>query len=87
MTKKRRYEAHHDALNDKRIEQAVSENRPCTIGQNAHGQSPLEWAKGRKPEVWAWIIWRDGPATKIPPSRPRGMGLGPGLLCEAVRRE
>jgi len=26
----------------------------------------LATQRGRAPDVWAWIIWRDAPATKIP---------------------
>ena len=31
-----------------------------------YGLEPIEWQRGRAPEVWAWITWRDAPATKIP---------------------
>ena len=37
-----------------------------TLPHQAYGPEPVQWVKGRKPEVWAWIIWRDAPATKIP---------------------
>ncbi len=66
MTRNRRYEATYDALNDQRILQATAQLAPCTLPQQAYGPEPVQWAKGRKPEVWAWITWRDAPATKIP---------------------
>lgn len=66
VTKNRRYEAHYDALNDQRIEQAAEQLAPCTLPHQAFGPQPIEWQRGRNPEVWAWITWRDGPATKIP---------------------
>lgn len=66
MTKNRRYEAHYDHLNDMRIEEAAARLTPCTLPMQAFGRNPLEWASGSKPPVWAWIIWSDGPASRIP---------------------
>ena len=66
VTKNKRYEAHFDALNDARILQATAQLAPCTLPLQAYGPEPIEWQRGRMPEVWAWITWRDGPATKIP---------------------
>lgn len=67
MTKNRRYEAHYDALNDQRIAEAATRPEPCTLPQQAYGPSPIEWAPRRQaPTVWAWISWKDGPATRIP---------------------
>jgi hypothetical protein len=66
LTKNRRYESTYDALNDHRIAQAVENNQPITIGMDAYGPQPIEWARDRPPQVWAWISWRDGPATRIP---------------------
>jgi hypothetical protein len=66
VTKNRRYEATYDALNDQRILQASAQLAPCTLPQQAYGPEPVQWAKGRKPEVWVWITWRDAPATRIP---------------------
>lgn len=65
MTKNRRYEAHYDALNDQRILQTATRLTPCTLPQQAYGPQPLEWAKGPKPEVWAWITWQEAPASRI----------------------
>jgi hypothetical protein len=39
---------------------------PCTLPQQARGPEPIQRQRGRPPEVWAWIIWRDAPAAKIP---------------------
>jgi len=66
VTKNRRYEAHDDALNDERILQSTAQLAPCTLPQQAYGPEPIEWQRGRMPEVWAWITWRDAPATRIP---------------------
>jgi len=66
VTKNKRYERHYDALNDQRIAQSVAQDSPCTLPASAYGPQPLEWARGRAPEVLAWISWRDAPATKIP---------------------
>lgn len=66
ITKNRRYEAHYDKLNDQRILDAAAGPAPCTLPQQAYGPNPIAWASGTKPPVWAWITWRDGPATKIP---------------------
>ena len=66
MTKNKRYEAHFNALNDARILQATAQLAPCTLPQQAYGPEPIEWQRGRAPGVWAWITWRDAPATKIP---------------------
>lgn len=61
----KRYEAHYDALNAKRV--AESSARPmCTLPVDAYGPQQIEWATSRPPEVWAWITWRDGPATRMP---------------------
>lgn len=67
MTKNKRYEAHYDELNDQRILQATANLAPCTLPQPAYGPEPIEWAPPRQqPPVWAWIIWSNAPATKIP---------------------
>ena len=66
MTKNKRYESTYDRLNDQRILQATAQLAPCTLPQRAYGLEPIQWQRGRAPEVWAWIIWRDAPATKIP---------------------
>lgn len=66
MTHNRRYEAHYDALNHQRMLQAAGQDAPCTLPASAYGPEPIEWARERPPTVWAWIIWRDSPATKIP---------------------
>lgn len=67
MTKNRRYEAHYDALNDERIQQSTTRRRACTLGSNAYGPQPIQWApRGRLPEVWAWISWADEPTSRIP---------------------
>lgn len=66
MTKNRRFEAHYDRLNDQRILQATAQLAPCTLPQQAYGPEPIQWVSGRPPEVWAWITWRDAPASKIP---------------------
>lgn len=66
MTKNRRYEAHYDALNDKRSAEAPS--RPTTLPAAAYGPHELEWVPiGRSaPPVWAWASWPDRPAERIP---------------------
>jgi hypothetical protein len=61
-----RHEAHFDRLNDRRIDQATAQLAPTTLPQQAYGPEPIEWQRTRQPEVWAWISWRDGPATRIP---------------------
>ena len=66
ITKNRRYEAHYDKLNDQRILDAAAGVAPCTLPQQAYGPNPIVWASGSKPPVWAWIIWKEGPATRIP---------------------
>lgn len=66
MTKNRRYESTYDALNDQRIMQAAAQLAPCTLPQQAYGPEPIQWVRGRPPEVWVWITWRDAPASKIP---------------------
>lgn len=66
MTKNRRYEAHYDQLNDKRIEQAAERLTPCTLPMQAYGPNPIEWApRSDQPEVWAWVTWADAPASRI----------------------
>lgn len=68
MTKNRRYEAHFDALNDARIAEAAARGRePGTLPMQAYGPRALHWPQrgGQRP-VWAWINWREGPATRIP---------------------
>jgi hypothetical protein len=66
VTHNARYESTYDRLNDQRILQATAQLAPCTLPQQAYGPEPIRWQRGRAPEVWAWIIWRDAPATKIP---------------------
>jgi hypothetical protein len=66
ITKNKRYEHFFDGLNDQRILQATAQLAPCTLPQQAYGSEPIQWQRGRAPEVWAWISWRDAPATKIP---------------------
>lgn len=66
MGTSKRYAAHYDELAAQRIAESMSENQPTTLGQNAYGPQPITWERGRKPPVWAWISWRDGPATRIP---------------------
>ena len=66
MTKNRRYEAYYDALNDLRIHEAAERPRPVTLPQQAFGPEPIEWVKGSRPAVWAWVQWDRGPATRIP---------------------
>lgn len=41
-------------------------NEPCTLPMQAYGKQPIEWVKSPHPAVWAWITWREGPATRIP---------------------
>lgn len=65
MTKNRRYEAHYDALNDMRIEEAASVLTPTTLPVQAYGRQTIEWTRPGVP-VWAWISWADGAATRIP---------------------
>ena len=66
MTKNRRYEAHYDALNDRRIAQASAQLSPCTLPRQAYGPTEITWApREAQPEIWAWISWKDAPATHI----------------------
>ncbi len=37
----------------------------CTLPMQAFGPNEIEWVKGSKPPVWAWISWAEGPATRI----------------------
>ena len=61
----RRYEAHFDALTDRR--RAEAPPHPCTLPSPAYGAQPLEWAEvGERPAVWAWISWRHRPAERLP---------------------
>ena len=64
VTKNRRYEAHYDALNDRRI--AEAEQRPCTLPSSAYGPQPIEWADRSRPAVWAWITWPHKIAERVP---------------------
>lgn len=66
MTKNRRYEAHYDELNDRAIERAALDLMPTTLPLQAYGPEPIVWARRPQPEVWAWISWRDAPASKVP---------------------
>lgn len=67
MGSSKRYAAHYDELNAQRAAQSAAEQSdPCTLPSQAYGPQPIAWERGRKPEVWAWISWRDGPATRIP---------------------
>lgn len=66
MGTSKRYAAHYDELNRQRLAESDADNHPITIGQDAYGAQPITWERERKPEVWAWISWRDGPATRIP---------------------
>lgn len=66
MTKNRRYEAYYDTLNDRKIAQAAAELTPTTLPLQAYGPEPIEWAPQPHPMVWAWISWRDAPASKVP---------------------
>lgn len=65
MTKNRRYEAHYDTLNDRKIAEAPS--RPTTLPTRAYGPNELAWLpRGvSAPAVWAWISWRDRPAERV----------------------
>lgn len=67
LTKNRRYEAHYDALNDERILQGTTRRHACTLGSDAYGPQPIQWApRGQLPKVWAWISWANEPASRIP---------------------
>lgn len=67
LTKNRRYEAHYDQLNDDRMLQAAAQQAPTTLPMQAYGPEPVVWApRDQQPPVWAWITWRDAPATRIP---------------------
>ena len=63
MTKNRRYEAHYDALNDRRM--AAAPVSPCSLPMQAYGPQKVTWVPKPLP-VWAWIIWPDRPAEKLP---------------------
>lgn len=63
LTKNRRYEAYYDALNDARI--AAAPLPPCSLPRQAYGPQEIVWAREPVP-VWAWIIWPDRPAEKLP---------------------
>ena len=66
MTKNKRYEAHYDALNDQRIAQASAQLSPCTLPRQTYGPTPIRWApRDAQPEIWAWISWKDAPASRI----------------------
>jgi hypothetical protein len=67
VTKNRRYEAHYDELNDRKILQATAEMTPTTLPLQAYGPEPVVWApRDAQPAVWAWISWTRAPASKIP---------------------
>lgn len=67
MTKNRRYEAYYDDLNDRKIVQAAADLTPTTLPQQAYGPNPIVWAaRDAQPPVWAWVSWRNAPASKIP---------------------
>lgn len=65
LTKNRRYEAHYDALSDKRI--AGARPRPTTLPAQAYGPGRIDWvpANQSRPAVWAWVSWPDRPAERI----------------------
>ena len=66
VTKNRRYEAHYDALNDRRIAHTAAHLSPCTLPSTAYGPEPIRWApRDRQPAVWAWISWKDAPASRV----------------------
>ena len=46
--------------------QATAQLAPCTLPQQPYGPEPIQWQRRPAPEVWAWIIWRAAPATKVP---------------------
>jgi hypothetical protein len=65
VTKNKRYEAYYDALNDKKIADAIP--APVTLPVAAYGPQPIEWAaQGERVAVWAWVQWKDRPAERIP---------------------
>lgn len=67
MTKNKRYEAHYDALNDKRILEAAAASSPTTLPRQAYGPEPIHWApKDAQPDVLVWVTWREEPASRIP---------------------
>ena len=66
VTHNRRYEAHYDQLNAQRSLEAAGRRVPCTLPTRAYGPQPIEWARDRQHEVWVWVTWQEGPATKIP---------------------
>jgi len=65
VTKNRRFEAHYDELNDRRM--AESPARPLTLPAQAYGPQPIEWVQPprSKPPVWVWVQWPDRPAERI----------------------
>lgn len=66
VTKNKRYEAHFDALNDQRMAQASADLTPCTLPRLAYGPVELSWApREAQPEIWAWITWKDAPASRV----------------------
>ncbi|WP_169582096.1 MULTISPECIES: hypothetical protein [Microbacterium] len=66
MTKNRRYEGYYDDLNDQKIAIAAAELTPTTLPLRAYGPEPIVWApRTAMPTVWAWVSWRNAPASKV----------------------
>lgn len=66
MGTSKRYAAQLDARYEQRVAAAAARPEPLTLPLQAYGPEPIEWHHDHPRPVWAWIIWRDGPATRIP---------------------
>ena len=66
MGTSKRYVAHYDEMNRQRAAETAQERQPCTLPSQAYGPQPIVWERTKRTPVWAWISWRDGPATRIP---------------------
>lgn len=62
MGTSKRYSEYYDRIAAEKL--ANSPQSPCTLPQQAYGPNPIEWAK-KRPSVWVWITWPEGPATRI----------------------
>ena len=47
-----------------KMARTIASAAPTTLPMQAYGPQPIEWFDKPRP-VWAWVQWRDQPATRV----------------------
>lgn len=64
VTRSRRYELQHDAVQDERRRAAEARPQAINLPEGAYGPRQLEF--GTRAQVWAWVPFTDGRHWRLP---------------------